>query len=315
MNAVAPENIAPISVTLPTFHADISALKNVLPLNKLDMSVTSETSHVPMAGEHKPTGEATRQVFTAATKAVAIVYTGGGGGASSKTGTGGGAPTGGGGGSACNVDGGGKFTHTEPPLPSKAVVRNLFFDIQTDEQSTWLNEVAPANIVEKSVTDITFRADRSWFKAGQAANILSIHITELTFHEPIGWFNAVAPLNIEPMSFTRVTSHVDISALNKVLPLNKLFISVTADTSHKPIAGEQAPTGETARQLFTATTKAALVVYTGRGNASGGGGRSAFNSGKAVHTEPPDPMNARVSRAVFDSQTAEHNTTLNEAAT
>ena len=100
-----------MSVTLPTSHAEISVLKEVFPLNKLDMSVTAETSHVPMAGEHVPIGEAARQVFTAATRAALVVNTcdngGGGGGCRDGGGTDGGEGGGGEGGGGGREGGGG----------------------------------------------------------------------------------------------------------------------------------------------------------------------------------------------------------------
>jgi hypothetical protein len=118
----------------------MSALNEYIFENKYSMSVMAETSHVPMAGEHAPTADAAMQVATAVLRAALVVYTGRGGG---------------GGG------GGGRFTHTEPALPLNAVVRSAVFDIQTAEHSTRLNEVAPENIVEKSVTFTTFHAERS----------------------------------------------------------------------------------------------------------------------------------------------------------
>ena len=137
------------------------------------------------------------------------------------------------------------------------------------------------------------------------------------------------------MSVTLPTSHAEISVLKEVFPLNKLDMSVTAETSHVPMAGEHAPIGEAARQVFTAANRAALVVNTcdngggggwngggwndgrggGRGGEGGEGGDGGGGGGSEVHTEPPaDPTNAVVSSAVFESQLAEHRTRLNELA-
>lgn len=55
------------------FHAEMSVLNAVLPENKEAMSVMAETSHVPIAGEHAPTGEAARHVFTAATRPALVM--------------------------------------------------------------------------------------------------------------------------------------------------------------------------------------------------------------------------------------------------
>ena len=89
----------------------------------------AETSHVPMAGVHAPTGDAARHVFTAATRSVLVVYTGRG--------------DGGGGGDSGDGDGGGSASnavHTEPPsLPTNAVVSCAVFESHTAVQSTWLN--------------------------------------------------------------------------------------------------------------------------------------------------------------------------------
>ena len=137
------------------------------------------------------------------------------------------------------------------------------------------------------------------------------------------------------MSVTLPTSHAEISVLKEVFPLNKFDMSVTAETSHVPMAGEHVPIGEAARQVFTAATRAALVVNTcdngggggwngggwndgrggGRGGEGGEGGDGGGGGGSEVHTEPPaDPTNAVVSSAVFESQLAEHRTRLNELA-
>ena len=65
------------------------------------MFVTADTSHEPMGGEHRPTGDAERQLSTASLR-VADVYLGGGGG---RGGNGGGGD--GGGGNGGGGDGGG----------------------------------------------------------------------------------------------------------------------------------------------------------------------------------------------------------------
>ena len=147
-----------MSVTLPTFHAEISVLKEVFPLNKFDMSVTAETSHVPMAGEHAPIGEAARQVFTAANRAALVVNTcdnGGGGGWNGGGWNGGGWNGGGwnggrgggrggeGGEGGDGGGGGGSEVHTEPPAdPTNAVVSSAVFESQPAEHRTRLNEFA-----------------------------------------------------------------------------------------------------------------------------------------------------------------------------
>ena len=51
----------------------MSVLNDVFPLNKKFISVIFATSHVPMAGVHAPTGEAVRQVFTAAVRSALVV--------------------------------------------------------------------------------------------------------------------------------------------------------------------------------------------------------------------------------------------------
>ena len=98
---------------------------------------------------------------------------------------------------------------------------------------------------------------------------------------------------------TRATSHADMHVLNETLEENNEPMSVMAETSHVPIAGEHAPTGEAAMHAFTAATRAAFVVYTGRGGgggANGGGGGDGGDGGDdggdgAVHTDPLDPSN------------------------
>ena len=323
LNAVAPLNIPPMSVTFATFHAEMSVLNEVFPLNKSDMSVTAETSHVPMAGVHAPTGDAARHVSTAVLSAARVVYTGRGDGGGGDGGGGEGGEGGGGGGGVDVGDGvdkggGGNAVQTDPPEDPNAVWSSAAFDNQTAEQSTLLNAVAPANIVEKSVTETTFHPERSWLNAGHALNMLSIHMTAPTSHEPIGWLNAVAPLNIPPMSVTFATFHAEMSVLNEVFPLNKLYISVTAETSHVPMAGVHAPTGDAARHVLTAVLRAALVVYIGRGDGGGGegGDGGGREGGSAVHTDPPEVTNAlpAVSMALFDIHTAEQSTLLNDVA-
>jgi hypothetical protein len=72
LNADAPRNVSTKLVTRPTFHADISVLNAALLPNKLSMFVMADTSHVPIAGEHTPIGEAARHVFTAATRSALV---------------------------------------------------------------------------------------------------------------------------------------------------------------------------------------------------------------------------------------------------
>ena len=76
LNAIAPENIASMLRTEPTFHAEMFALNKYLSLNRNDMSVMADTSHVPIAGEHKPTGESARHASTASPRSVLVKYTG-----------------------------------------------------------------------------------------------------------------------------------------------------------------------------------------------------------------------------------------------
>jgi hypothetical protein len=77
LNALAPENIVDMVVTLETSQLDIDVLKDALLWNKPDMSVMADTSHVFMSsGVHTPTGEDVKQVFTAATRSAFVVYTG-----------------------------------------------------------------------------------------------------------------------------------------------------------------------------------------------------------------------------------------------
>ena len=185
MNADAPRNIASKLVTLATFHADISVLNNPFPIKTFDMSVMAETSHVPMAGEQAPTGEAVRHVFTSATRSAFVVYTGTGGGGGGDHGGGGGLNGGGGGGGLNGGGGGGdggdgdgdggggglngggggeRAVHTDPldPVNTRYVeVRSALFESQEGEQRTLLNDVAPPNISEKSLPLATFHTDRS----------------------------------------------------------------------------------------------------------------------------------------------------------
>ena len=84
-----------------------------------------------------------------------------------------------------------------------------------------------------------------------------------------------------------------------------------AETSHVPMAGEHAPTAEAAMQLVMAVSRSARVVYTRRGGGDGGDGGGG---GKAMHTEPPLPTNAVVSRAVFENQMSEQSTRSSEVA-
>ena len=111
-----------MSVTCATSHAEMSALNEVFPLNNDRISVMAETSHVPMAGEHTPTGESMRHAPTAATRAAFVVYTGrecdgggDGGGGGGHDGSGGDGNDGG-----CRNEGaggGGSAAQTEPIDP------------------------------------------------------------------------------------------------------------------------------------------------------------------------------------------------------
>ena len=92
------------------------------------------------------------------------------------------------------------------------------------------------------------------------------------------------------MSVTCATSHAEMSVLNVVCPLNSDIMSVMAETSHVPMAGEHAPTGESVRHAPTAATRAAFVVYIGRGGGGGGDG-GCGGGGGALQTEPIDPVN------------------------
>ena len=72
MNAAALKNIFFIVVTRETFQEDMSALNEALFANKLDMSVITDTSHSPMAGEHTPTGDEERHAFTVVTNSALV---------------------------------------------------------------------------------------------------------------------------------------------------------------------------------------------------------------------------------------------------
>ena len=68
--------------------------------------------------------------------------------------------------------------------------------------STCLNDVAPLNIVDMSMTRLTLHLDKSWLKDSAPLNILRMFVTVPTFHSDRSWLKDLAPLNILSMLVT-----------------------------------------------------------------------------------------------------------------